>query len=203
MEGTWEFAPLAGSDEAASVAAASGRTYPYRLAVPGCWEMHPDLQTYRGKGVYRKTVDVSRQGSSLQFEFKGVSHTADVFFDGVRIASHYNAYTAFKGKVRNVSAGAHELLVVVDNSFGEASSLHVPNDYYTYGGIIRPVAMEEIGDLTIVNVAFTPSLADGEWKAEVSAACWRAAVRSERKKRRAPRSRCSGWEVRKGHPSAK
>lgn len=164
LEGTWDFTPLTGDEAFADFAA---MRYPYRLAVPGCWEMHPELLTYRGKGVYRKTIHIARP-ASLQFEFKGVSHTAAVFFDGEPIAQHYNAYTAFKGKVRNVCAGTHELLVVVDNSFGEASALHLPNDYYTYGGIIRPVAMETIGDLTIEDVAFTPAQLDGEWQADVS-----------------------------------
>ena len=33
----------------------------------------------------------------------------------------------------------------MDDSYCEASTLHVPNDYMTYGGINRPVEMQEIG----------------------------------------------------------
>jgi beta-glucuronidase len=159
LEGTWDFSVV--NEETFSVV-----QYPYKLAVPGCWEMHPDLLTYRGKGVYRKTVQLERP-TSLRFEFKGVSHTAKVFFDGVLIAEHYNAYTAFTAKVRNVMPGSHELTVLVDNSFSEESSLHIPNDYYTYGGIIRPVAFEEIGDLYIENVRFTPKLEHDVWQGDV------------------------------------
>ncbi|MDQ0886802.1 beta-glucuronidase [Paenibacillus sp. V4I9] len=162
LEGTWDFSIV--DEETPSV-----DRYPYKLAVPGCWEMHPDLLTYRGEGVYRKTIQIERP-TSLRFEFKGVSHTAKVFFDGVLIAEHYNAYTAFTAKVRNVSPGTHELIVWVDNSFGEHSSLHIPNDYYTYGGIIRPAAYEEISDLYIENVRFTPKFENKDWEGEVRVA---------------------------------
>jgi beta-glucuronidase len=159
LEGTWDFSVV--NEDVHSV-----EQFPYKLPVPGCWEMHPDLLTYRGKGLYRKTVQIERP-TSLRFEFKGISHTAKIFFDGVLIAEHYNAYTAFTAKVRNVMPGLHELTVLVDNSFGEQSSLHLPNDYYTYGGIIRPVAFEEIGDLYIENVRFTPRIEHNVWQGEV------------------------------------
>lgn len=86
-------------------------------------------------------------------------------------ACHYNAYTAFECVIPQVEAGTHDLVVYVDNSFHEDSALHVPNDYYTYGGIIRPVAVEEISDLYIQNVMFTPVRQGlgwhGSWKAVV------------------------------------
>jgi uncharacterized membrane protein YeiH len=50
------------------------------------------------------------------------------------------------------------LIIEVDNSFSEASSLHFPNDYYTYGGMIRSVIMEGISDLFIERIQFTPSI---------------------------------------------
>ncbi|MGE7057170.1 glycoside hydrolase family 2 protein, partial [Paenibacillus glucanolyticus] len=144
--------------------------YRYRLPVPGCWEMHPEFGNYRGIGVYRQKVTL-HQRSNLRLEFKGVSHTAHVYFDGVMKACHYNAYTAFECVIPQVEAGTHDLVVYVDNSFHEDSALHVPNDYYTYGGIIRPVAVEEISDLYIQNVMFTPVRQGlgwhGSWKAVV------------------------------------
>ncbi|MGG4143752.1 glycoside hydrolase family 2 TIM barrel-domain containing protein [Paenibacillus algorifonticola] len=143
--------------------------YRYKLAVPGCWETHPELLTYSGRGVYRTKVTVEKR-TSLRLIFKGVSHTANVFFDGKPVARHYNAYTAFDAVIRDVEAGTHELAVLVDNSFSEASSLHVPNDYYTYGGIIRPVMLEEIQELFVERLSFTPlkGLIEGtETKAEL------------------------------------
>ena len=42
----------------------------YRLPVPGCWEQHPDMLTYRGQGTYRTKVKVDRD-TCLRLEFKG------------------------------------------------------------------------------------------------------------------------------------
>ena len=134
----------------------------YRLPVPGCWEQHPDMLTYRGQGTYRTKVKVE-QDTCLRLEFKGVSHTARIFFDGKQVAEHYNAFTPFAAVIPGVQAGEHELVVLVDNSFGEHSALHIPNDYYTYGGITRGVGMEEISPIYIERVHFTPEYADGVW----------------------------------------
>ncbi|MGM9937917.1 MAG: sugar-binding domain-containing protein, partial [Candidatus Ornithomonoglobus sp.] len=136
----------------------------YQLPVPGCWEQHPDFLQHRGKGTYTRKVYI-KQGGNIRLEFKGVSHTADVYFDGEKIAHHYNAFTPFSAVVKNVSAGEHEIKVEVDNTFGEHSALHIPNDYYTYGGITRPVALESVSDVYIKNVRFTPYLKNGRWNA--------------------------------------
>ncbi len=134
----------------------------YTLPVPGCWEQHPDFMNHQGTGKYKKTVYVKKAGN-IRLEFKGVSHTADVYFDGEKIAHHYNAFTPFSAIIKNVSAGEHELTVDVDNRFAEESSLHIPNDYYIYGGITRPVVMEYLSDAYIKYVHFTPEF-DGKWK---------------------------------------
>lgn len=63
--------------------------------------------------------------------------------------------------------GRHRLKVVVDNSFCEESALHVPNDYQSYGGITRGVALERLGALYIERFHFTPLLKDGNWYAGV------------------------------------
>ena len=137
----------------------------YKLPVPGCWEQHPEMLTYQGKGEFKRTVFVEKNGN-LRLEFKGVSHTADVYFDGVKIAHHYNAFTPFSAIVKNVEKGEHEIKVCVDNSFSEASALHIPNDYYTYGGITRPVALESISDVYIRYIHFTPYYENEKWCAK-------------------------------------
>ncbi len=170
LDGMWEFAVL-GTDEDRP---ANG--YPYRLAVPGCWEAHPELAHYRGRGVYRRTFTL-REPSHVRFVYKGVSHTADVYVDGCHLAHHYNAYTGFDAFAANLGAGEHELLVVVDNTFSERSALHVSNDYYTYGGLIRPVAMELINGAYLEYAHVTPlkPLEGGGWSATVRIAVRNAA----------------------------
>lgn len=158
LEGIWDFAVVGANEEEPQ--------FKYRLPVPGCWEMHPDLLKYRGIGIYRRKVEVD-QLSTLRFLFKGVSHTAKIFFDGKEIASHYNAYTAFSAIVKNVEPGQHELKVWVDNGFHENSTLHIPNDYYTYGGIIRPVSMEKLSNVFIERIQFTPFMLDEQWSAKI------------------------------------
>lgn len=153
LDGMWDFR-MEGVDKA------------YQLPVPGCWEQHPDFLAHRGKGVYTRKVYI-RQDCNIRLEFKGVSHTADVYFDGEPVAHHYNAFTPFSTVVKNVCRGEHEIKVLVDNTFGEHSALHIPNDYYTYGGITRPVALEYLPDVYIKNVHFTPFMRDGKWAAKV------------------------------------
>lgn len=153
LEGMWDFVREDGRK--------------YSLPVPGCWEQHPKMQNFRGKGTFYKKVFVDKT-TNLRLEFKGVSHTADVYFDDAFIMHHYNAFTPFSGIVKKVAAGEHVIRVEVDNTFGEHSALHTPNDYYTYGGIVRPAVMEEVDDTFIENVHFLPFRKDGVWQAEIT-----------------------------------
>lgn len=153
LDGMWDF-KMEGFDKS------------YRMPVPSCWEQHPDFLSHRGKGTYTRSVYIEQEGN-IRIEFKGVSHTADMYFDGEKIAHHYNAFTPFSAVVKDVSSGSHEIKVEVDNTFGEHSALHIPNDYYTYGGITRPVSLELVPDVYIKNVHFTPCMSDGKWSAKI------------------------------------
>ena len=150
----WDFTPLHGER--------AGERFP--VLTPSCWENYPGFGAYRGKGRY--TTQFEAEGN-LRIECKGVSHTAEVFLDGEKIAAHYNAYTAFSAIVRDVCAGVHTLSIVADNRFSEESALHVPNDYMSYGGISRPVVLEEIGDCYIRSLRVTPLRRGGAWRAAV------------------------------------
>ena len=134
----------------------------YILPVPACWEQHPDLTCYKGVGTYTKTIYIKKSGN-IRLEFKGVSHTADIYFDGEKVAHHYNAYTPFSVVLKNVTEGEHQIKVIADNSYTEDSALHVPNDYYSYGGITRPVVLEYLEEVYIKWVHFTPVF-DGKWQ---------------------------------------
>lgn len=148
LEGIWHFVKEDGTE--------------YELPVPGCWEQHPDLLTYRGEGTFYKNIYLQEK-CNVRLEFKGVSHTADVFFDDELITHHYNAFTGFDSVVKDVDAGEHIIKVRVDNTFGEHSALHTPNDYYTYGGITRPVVLEEIADVYIKGIRFLPFQKENQW----------------------------------------
>lgn len=152
----WQFTPCQGEY--------AGRQY--QVATPSCFESYPDFGGYRGEGIYKTTF----QGrGNLRFEFKGVSHTATVRLDGREIAKHYNAYTIFDVVLTNIPDGEHTLEIKADNRFSEESALHIPNDYMSYGGITRPVVLEQIADVYLKQVHVTPFFSNGVWSAEVEA----------------------------------
>ena len=150
----WDFSPCVGKYAGEH----------FKVATPCCWESHPKFAGYRGEGEYTTTF---KTGGNIRLEFKGISHTAEVWLDGRKIAKHYNAYTIFDAVCTNLSYGEHTLTVRADNRFSEKSALHIPNDYMSYGGVSRPVVLEQISDVYIRNVQVTPYRADGKWKAKI------------------------------------
>ena len=149
-----------------------GLAAPVKTLVPGAWETIPALINYRGRAVYEQQIIF---GGNVRFVFGGVSFRAKVYLDDMLLAEHYNAFTAFEAIARHISFGEHTLRVEVDNRFGEDSALHVPNDYYSYGGITRPVTAEQLRDVyvkqlhvTPIRTAGAPLAADG-WQARVEA----------------------------------
>ena len=152
----WDFQTLPEEGEAVRL----------KTPVPGCWQSEPETLTYRGKACYERKFSAS---GNIRLEFKGVSHTAQVYVDDKMAVEHYNAYTPFSAVVKDLPAGEHTLKVCVDNSFGPDSALHVPNDYQTYGGITRPVVLEELAEQYVDGLHFTPYLQEGQWYASVEA----------------------------------
>ncbi|WP_310602102.1 glycoside hydrolase family 2 protein [Anaerosporobacter sp.] len=150
----WEFSPCQGE--------LVGKRY--QVATPSCWESYPDFTGYRGEGIYKTTFHA---GGNIRLEFKGVSHTATVYLDGKEIVSHYNAYTIFSTVVKEVEEGNHVLEIKADNRFSEASALHIPNDYMAYGGVSRPVVLEQISNVYIQWIHVTPSYKDSSWNAKI------------------------------------
>lgn len=136
-----------------------------KVAVPSCWETYPGFENYRAEAEY--FTEFKAEGN-IRLEFKGVSHMAWVYIDGKEVAKHYNAYTPFDAVVKDLEPGIHTLKVVVDNSFKEDYALNRPNDYMSYGGISRGVALEEIGNVYLDGIHVTPIEArDSGWLAKV------------------------------------
>lgn len=144
-------------------------TREFSFLVPGVWETHPQLANYRGEAVARHLFQTEHEAPA-RLVFKGVSHTARVFLDGREIGGHHNAYTPFELDAGVLEAGEHELLVHISNQFGEISALHVPNDYYAYGGINRPVELQLLRQSAFIrHVHFTPRREGGSWLADFEA----------------------------------
>ena len=151
----WDFSPCAGPH--------TGDVH--RAAVPCCWESIPDFSSYRGKGLFSRTIEGE---GNLRLVFKGVSHTAEVCLDGKTVGEHYNAYTPFSIVLKGVAEGSHLLEVYADNSFSEKSALHVPNDYMSYGGITRGVVLERLEDAFIESIHAIPKREEKGWSTKVS-----------------------------------
>lgn len=158
LEGIWDFQTTDGTE--------LPEEYTDRTAVPSCWEMNIKYGRYSGYAAYRRKVNVEQDGN-VRLLFKGISHSGTIFWDGAEIGFHYNAYTPFSLVVPGVKKGEHVLEAVVDNHFSEKSALHIPNDYFTYGGITRPVFWEMVPDLYIERTEFEPAFTDGRWTANV------------------------------------
>lgn len=141
-----------------------GLSAPTKTLVPGVWESLPALRNYRGRAVYEQQVDC---GGNVRFCFGGVSFRAAVSLDGQELVRHYGAYTAFEALAKDVPQGMHTLRVEADNRFGEDSALHVPNDYYSYGGISRPVEVEQLGAAYVARLHVTPVRTAEGWQARM------------------------------------
>ena len=127
----------------------AGKHYP--MLIPGVWERIPELRSYRGTAEFTRSVTVEKAGAYL-LRFGGVSHTATVYWDGVQVGWHYNAYTAFE--VRYETGGV----------------LHFANDYYTYGGLNRPVEMHQLAGARITRMQFScVQTGEGAYRATVEA----------------------------------
>jgi len=158
LDGRWDFQTVESDVPPAN--------YSDTMAVPACWEMSIEYCRYTGYAAYRRTISLDADGN-VRLLFKGVSHSGTVYFDGKKVGFHYNAYTPFSIIVPDVKAGQHTVEVVADNHFSEKSTLHIPNDYFTYGGITRPVFYELVPDLYIERSEFEPIFENGNWSANV------------------------------------
>ena len=136
-----------------------------KVFTPASWETLPGFGNYRGEALFTTTFT---GGGNLRIECKGVSHTATLYVDGEEKAGHYNAYTPFEVVLTGISEGEHRLTVKADNRFSEASALHIPNDYMSYGGVTRPVVLERLEDVYIKGIKVTTTRRAGVWRAEAS-----------------------------------
>jgi len=163
LDGFWNFARTSGLAPTAppSSMPAAERT----IHAPAAWENLPGLEEYRGQAWFWREIDMPRDGH-LKLIFGGVSHTAHVFLDGTFIGKHYDSFTPFELDAPKTKKGKHLLAVHVDNSFGPHSTLHIENDYYTYGGITRPAEMHCISNLSIQRMHLLPKKVEGSWKVE-------------------------------------
>lgn len=155
----WDFTALSGDKAGASM----------KVMVPGCLETYPGFGNYRGLASYETSFEAA---GNIRLECKGVSHFARVYIDGNEVAQHYGSYTPFDVCVKSLSPGEHSLKIIADNDFRDEYVLDFPNDYMSYGGISRGVALEQIPDIYIEWIHITPlRQTDGIWTIRAEIAC--------------------------------
>jgi beta-glucuronidase len=164
LDGFWDFAV------ATDNAAAPPRSFPQAVYVPSAWETTPGLENYRGVAWCRRRVVLPGSGSgmALRLLFGGVSHLARVLVDGKECGAHEDAFTPWDVVVP-VESDTAELAVEVDNRFGPRSALHIENDYYTYGGITRPVEAQLVPPVFVERVHAVPRrVRKGGWTLDIT-----------------------------------
>lgn len=88
--------------------------------------------------------------------------------NGRQIGSHYDSYVPWDAVALNEGEGEQEIVVRADNTFGPHSALHIPgNDYYSYGGITRPVEAQWVPEVFIDKLFATPKRGANGWELDV------------------------------------
>ncbi len=167
LDGLWDFVV---ADERDDDAATLPERYPETIQVPSVWETIPGLENYRGQGWFRTHFEGPSGGRGLRLVFGGVSHTGTVYVDGEKVGRHYDAYTPWEIVLPDLDPGEHEMVVHVDNTFGDHSALHCESDYYTYGGISRPVELQTVPPLFVDTLRVTPQKEVDGWGLQVEVA---------------------------------
>ncbi|GAA1681425.1 glycoside hydrolase family 2 protein [Glycomyces endophyticus] len=145
LDGVWDFAYLGDADPDAVDPA--GIVFDDVMAVPGCFDATPAYAGRRGLAAYRTRVAVAPGRQRLVFE--GVQHWCRVLWNGEPIRDHAGGFTRFTAETAS-AAGEAEIVVLVDNRFGERSPLHLEHfDWYHFGGISRSVALHRLGPVRI------------------------------------------------------
>ena len=95
---------------------------------------------YRGVCYYAKTIDKIDLPESERYflEVNGANHSANVYWNGKKLASHQGGYSTWRVDVTDVMAGSNFIVFEVDNSVCDnVYPQHA--DFTFYGGLYRDV----------------------------------------------------------------
>ena len=94
---------------------------------------------YRGKGYFAKELSASDFDANdvYYLQFDGVNSSAEIYFNGKKIAEHHGGYSTFRVKIEDIKE-KNLLVVVADNSANDRVYPQTA-DFTFYGGIYRDV----------------------------------------------------------------
>jgi len=161
LDGYWDFVP--DPDDRGTTDAWYNR-FPdkgTRLWVPGVWNTCRCFSDYEGIGWYRKRIQLNACPAAV-LNFAAVTHQANVWLDGEPLGDHYGSFLPFSFMIENPTPGSHELVVRVDNRHNMQDTIPSAKlDWFRYGGIFRPVWIEELsGPGHIASLRLSPVVND-------------------------------------------
>ena len=94
---------------------------------------------YRGKGYFAKVLSAGDfdDNDVHYLQFDGVNSSAEIYFNGKKIAEHHGGYSTFRVKLEDIRE-SNLLVVVADNSANDRVYPQTA-DFTFYGGIYRDV----------------------------------------------------------------
>ena len=129
------------------------------VSVPNDFNPVVDRQQYAGRvGWYkvRFTGPPVSGADSWWVRFEQVRRNAAVWLNGKQIGGNFDAYAPFALRATTLRPGRPNLLVVrVDNIRGPGS---FPEDWWNWGGIVRPVTLEPVGRIALADLGVMPEL---------------------------------------------
>ncbi len=140
--------------------AASERSRP--VAIPNDFNPQVTSASNRGTIVWyavRFTGPPAAAGRTWAVHFSEVRRNAEVWLNGSRIGSSSDPYVPFILPATTLRAGASNLLVVRVDNLHSVSSF--PQDWWNWGGIVRPVTLDPVGRLTFSDLGVLPELGCG------------------------------------------
>ena len=147
LSGTWQFAWLGAATDLDEPLARilAGSTFNQTTAVPGCFDVLPELAGARGTAAYRRVLPTGRDTAGARLlRFDGLGIWARVYLNDQAIHTQRKPYSPFEIELPADARG--DLTVLVDNRFSATRSPLQENyfDFYAYGGIFRPVTITDV-----------------------------------------------------------
>lgn len=122
-----------------------------RMWVPGVWNTLRGCLNYEGVAWLRRRFSLGPCSAAV-LHFGAVTHQANVWLDGEPLGEHYGGWLPFSFLLPEIKPGEHELVVRVDNTHDMATTIPSASlDWCRYGGISRPVWVEELAGPGYIN----------------------------------------------------
>lgn len=142
LDGIWDFAFL-GDVEPDSIDV-EDLNLDDSMPVPGVFDSTPNLAGKRGLSVWRTRIEAT-PGSEGWLDVQGMGLWGRFYVDGEALGTCELPYCPWSLRIPASEKSERELLVIVDNRFGDRALLFDPYfDFYAYGGFYRSVIWHEL-----------------------------------------------------------